>query len=432
MKVLVIGSGGREHALVWKIAQSSRVEKVYCIPGNAGIAEIACPPLSGGHPYNVSVDDLPQLVNFIKNESIDLTVVGPEAPLVNGIVDYFNKEGLKIFGPTKEASKLEGSKVFAKELMRKYDIPTANFEIFDNSEEAIKYIKKRGAPIVVKADGLAAGKGAIVAKTIEEAIEAVRKILDEKIFKEAGNKIVIEDCLEGEEASILAFVDESSFIPLISSQDHKRLYDGDRGPNTGGMGAYAPAPLVNSVVQKKINEEIFNRLVKGLKSEGIKYSGILYAGLMIKDNNPKVLEFNVRFGDPETQAILPLMEVDLLDVIISTIENRLSEFELKWSPLATCICVVLASGGYPGEYEKGKEIKGLEKLKNIKDVIIFHAGTTFKDGKILTSGGRVLGVTAIGKDLKNAQNLVYEAIKNIYFEGIHYRKDIGAKALKGG
>jgi len=423
MKVLIIGSGGREHALAWKIAQSPKAERVYCIPGNAGIAKMAsC--------HNIPVEDFSRLVKFVRDKKIDLTVVGPEAPLVSGIVDYFNKEGLKIFGPTKEAARLEGSKVFAKEIMRKYGVPTAPFEIFDNSKDAIKYIEKRGAPIVVKADGLAAGKGAIVTKTVEEAKESVRKILDEKIFGEAGNKIVVEDCLEGEEASILAFVDEETFIPLISSQDHKQVYDGDKGQNTGGMGAYAPASLVNDEIQKRINEEVFERLVKGFKVEGIKYNGMLYAGLMIKNGQFNVLEFNVRFGDPETQAILPLLKTDLLIPVMSTVENRLGNVKLQWSGGATCICVVLASGGYPEAHEKGKEIKGLEK-EELKNAVVFHAGTAFKDGKIVTSGGRVLGVTAIGNDIRDAQHKVYDAIKHINFEGMHYRKDIGAKALNG-
>ena len=437
MKVLIIGSGGREHALAWKIAQSPKVERVYCIPGNAGIAKVAsCPsptrlrraPTSwvpGGHP-SVSIDDFSSMVDFTRKEKIDLTVVGPELPLVGGIVDYFNKEGLKIFGPGKEAAKLEGSKVFAKGLMKKYNVPTAQFEIFDDSKKAIKYIEERGAPIVVKADGLASGKGAIVAKTAEEAKEAVRKILDEKIFKDAGNKIVIEDCLKGEEASILAFVDEKTFIPLVSSQDHKQVYDGDKGQNTGGMGAYAPAPLVDKEIQKRIDEEIFSRLVAGLKAEGIKYNGILYAGLMIEDSRPMVLEFNVRFGDPETQAILPLMDTDLTEVLLACADNRLNEVVLKWKE-GCAICVVLASGGYPELWESGKEIKGLKELEELNDVAVFHAGTALKDDKIVTSGGRVLGVTAIGSDIRNARARVYGAIKHIHFDRMHYRKDIGEK-----
>ena len=425
MRVLIIGSGGREHALAWKVAQSPNVEKVYCIPGNTGIAKIAsC--------HSISIDDFSSLTNFTRDEKIDLTIVGPETPLVNGIVDYFNKEGLKIFGPTKESAKLEGSKVFAKELMRKYGVPTANFEIFDDSAKAIKYIKERGAPIVIKVDGLAAGKGAIITKTVAEAKEVVRKILDEKIFKEAGNKIVIEDCLKGEETSILAFVDETTFIPLISSQDHKQVYDGDKGKNTGGMGAYAPVPLVSKEIQEKINKEVFSRLTSGLRNEGIKYNGILYAGLMIEKGCPRVLEFNVRFGDPETQAILPLMETDLVDAVISTVDNRLNKFELKWSPRATCICVVIASGGYPEAYEKGKEIKGLKELEELNDVLVFHAGTARNRGEIITSGGRVLGVTAVGSDIRDARHKVYDAITHIHFDGMHYRKDIGAKALKKG
>jgi phosphoribosylamine--glycine ligase len=420
MKILIIGGGGREHALVWKTAQSPKAEKVYCIPGNPGIAEIA-------ECCNISTEDFPSLTNFVRDEKIGLTIVGPEAPLVSGIVDYFNKEGLRIFGPSKEAARLEGSKVFAKEMMKKYGVPTAGFKIFDTSARAAEYIKERGAPIVIKADGLAAGKGAIVAKTVEEAIESAIRILDEKIFGDAGSKIVVEDCLKGEESSMLAFIDETSFAPLVSSQDHKQVYDGDRGPNTGGMGAYAPAPLVDGKIQKKVNEEVFSRMVRGLQAEGIKYNGILYAGLMIDGNNINVLEFNVRFGDPETQAILPLMETDLVDAVVAAADNKLGGFELKWSPRATCVCVVLASGGYPESYEKGKEIKGLE---DVKDAVVFHAGTALKDGKIVTSGGRVLGVTAVGADIRDAQRKAYDAAGRIHFDKMHYRKDIGNKALK--
>jgi len=422
MRVLIIGSGGREHALVWKIAQSPDVEKVYCIPGNPGIAKIA-------ECRNVAVEDFKAVAEFARKENIDLTVVGPEMPLVLGIVDYFNKEGLKIFGPAKRSAKLEGSKVFAKEFMKKYNVPTAQFEIFDDSEKAIRYIKERGAPIVVKADGLAAGKGVIVAKTVQEAGEAVRKILDERIFKEAGNKIVVEDCLKGEEASILAFVDGETFIPLVSSQDHKQVYDGDEGPNTGGMGAYAPVPLIDKEIQERINEEIFTRMTGGFKAERISYNGILYAGLMINNGCPTVLEFNVRFGDPETQAILPLIDTDFTQVLLACANNKLSEITLKWKE-GCAVCVVLASGGYPEAYEKGKEIKGLKEAEALNDVTVFHAGTAIKDGKIITSGGRVLGITAVGSDIRNAQDKIYGAIKSIHFDGMHYRKDIGAKALK--
>jgi phosphoribosylamine---glycine ligase len=422
MKILIIGSGGREHALAWKISQSPEVEKIYCIPGNPGIAGIAsC--------TDIPISDFPSIAKFVRDEKIDLTVVGPEVPLVDGIADYFNKEGLKIFGPRKEAARLEGSKIFAKELMRKYNVPTAQFEIFSSSEKAIKYINERGAPIVVKADGLAAGKGVIVAKTTEEAADAVKKILEEKIFKESGNKIIIEDCLKGEEVSILAFVDGITFIPLISSQDHKRIYDGDRGPNTGGMGAYAPAPLANKEIHEKINKEVFSRLTDGFRSEGIRYNGILYAGLMIDNGNISVLEFNVRFGDPETQAILPLLDTDLTKVLLACADNKLNEITLKWKQ-GSAICVVLASGGYPEAYENGREIKGLERTDSLEDITVFHAGTALKDGRIVTSGGRVLGIAAIGSEVKNAQSKAYEAIKNIHFDGMNYRKDIGNKALK--
>lgn len=421
MKVLVIGSGGREHALVWKLAQSPKVEKVYGAPGNPGIAQI-------GECVNISPTDIKGLADFAEKEGIDLTVVGPEAPLVAGIVDEFESRGLKIFGPSKEAAKLEGSKAFSKEMMKKYGVPTADFEVFDDPEKAKEYIKEKGAPIVVKADGLAAGKGVVVAQSVEEAIEAIDKIMIEKVFGDAGNKVVVEDCLVGEEASYLVVTDGENFIPLATAQDHKAVFDGDKGPNTGGMGAYSPAPVLSKEMEKEVQEKVIKPILRGMREEGHPFKGILYAGLMITEEGPKVLEFNVRFGDPEAQIILRRLKTDLVDVCQSVIEGKLID-SLEWIP-ETAICVVLASKGYPGKYEKGKVITGIEEAEKIDNVVVFHAGTAIKDGKLVTNGGRVLNVTALGKDIVEARENVYKAIEKIHFDGMHYRKDIGLKALK--
>ncbi len=422
MKVLVIGGGGREHAIVWKLSQSELVDKIYCMPGNAGIAEIAeCVDISPG--------DFSSILDFVKYEWIDLTVVGPEDPLARGIVDAFQKEGRKIVGPAQQAAQLESSKVFAKEFMKRYGIPTAPYRVFTSYLHAEDYIKLKGAPIVVKADGLAAGKGVFVCKTVDEAIEAVRLIMKEQVFGKAGDRVVIEDCLEGEEASFMAFTDGKTVIPMVSSQDHKRVFDNDEGPNTGGMGAYSPAPVVTPEVRRKVLSRILNPLLKGLRSEGIEYRGIIYAGLMIKDNEPYVLEFNCRFGDPETQPVLMRLKSDLLKVFLSITEQKLHETRLQWRKEAS-VCVVLASKGYPGKYEKGKVITGLEMLKGRKDIMVFHAGTAFQNGNIVTSGGRVLGVTSLGKDINDAVKRVYSAIELINFEGMHYRRDIAKKAMQ--
>ncbi|WP_163327923.1 phosphoribosylamine--glycine ligase [Desulfurobacterium thermolithotrophum] len=421
MKVLVVGSGGREHALVWKLAQSPKVEKVYGAPGNPGIAQV-------GECIDISPTDIERLANFAEKEGIDLTVVGPEAPLVAGIVDEFEKRGLKVFGPSKEAARLEGSKAFSKEMMKKYGVPTADFEVFDDPEKAKEYIKKKGAPIVVKADGLAAGKGVVVAKSVEEALEAIDKIMIERVFGDAGNKVVVEDCLFGEEASYLVVTDGENFIPLATAQDHKAVFDEDKGPNTGGMGAYSPAPVLSKEMEKEVQEKVIKPILKGMKQEGHPFKGILYAGLMITSDGPKVLEFNVRFGDPEAQVILRRLKTDLVDVCLSVIEGNLVD-GLEWID-ETAICVVLASKGYPGKYEKGKFISGIEEAENIDNVVVFHAGTAIKDGKFITNGGRVLNVTALGKDIVEARENVYNAVEKIYFEGMHYRKDIGLKALK--
>ncbi len=422
MKVLVIGSGGREHALVWKLSQSRHVDRIYCMPGNAGIAEIAeCIDVN---------NDFQALLDFVKYEWIDLTIVGPEEPLSKGIVDLFEKEGRKIIGPTMEASMLEASKVFAKDFMRRYGIPTAEYRVFTSYLHAEDYIRVKGAPIVVKADGLAAGKGVFVARTIDEAMDALRLIMKERIFGDAGERVVIEECLEGEEASFMAFCDGKTIIPMVSSQDHKRVFDNDEGPNTGGMGAYSPAPVITEEVERKVINKIMIPAIRGMRAEGIKYKGILYAGLMIKDGTPYVLEFNCRFGDPETQPVLSRLKTDLVDISFAIIEERLSEIAIEWRPEAS-VCVVLASKGYPGKYEKGKVIKGLDRLKDMENLYVFHAGTRFNNGDVVTSGGRVLGVTAIGKDIAEARNRVYDAIKEIQFEGMHFRKDIALKALKG-
>lgn len=421
MKVLIIGSGGREHCLAWKIAQSSRVDKIYCAPGNGGTSLVA-------ENINISITDINSLLEFAVKKGIDLTVVGPEAPLVAGIVDKFESKGLKIFGPSQSLALLEGSKVFAKELMRKYDIPTADFKVFDNPKEAKEYIVNRSLPLVVKADGLAAGKGVMVCSSLEEAQKAIDSIMVERQFGNAGIKVVIEDCLKGEEVSLLVFTDGKAIIPLVSSQDYKRIYDKDKGPNTGGMGAYSPVPFINKSILDSIIEKIFTPLINGLSQEGKIYKGILYAGLMIKDNNPYVLEFNVRFGDPETQVILPKLKSDLVEIMVKTIEGKLEEVELKWDKKFS-LGVVLASGGYPGDYKKNKVIKGLDSLNGHKGIFIFHAGTRVNNNNFITDGGRVLNMVGLGNTAKEARDSVYSAVNNIEFEGMYYRKDIGSKLL---
>jgi phosphoribosylamine--glycine ligase len=429
MRILVIGSGGREHTLVWKIAQSKLCDKIFCAPGNGGIADIA-------ECVQIKADDIAGLLDFVKKEKIDFTIVGPEAPLAAGIVDEFRKYDLKIFGPQKKAARLEASKIFAKELMAKYGVPTADFKIFSDSQEAYRYLDEAGAPCVIKADGLAQGKGVIVARDITEAKEAVKSILEDKVFGAAGKRLIIEDCLEGIEASILVFTDGKNVVPLASSQDHKRVFDADRGPNTGGMGAYSPAPVVTQKVFAEIIDKVINRTITGLSSEGITYQGVLYAGIMLTDSGPKTLEFNVRFGDPETQAILPRLKSDLLEVMLAVSETELSRIQkLEWDN-RSCVCVVCASGGYPGEYQKGREIIGLDEAAKIEDVIVFHAGTeSVKDegrrtrGKYFTAGGRVLGVTGLGNTVKEAIDRTYQAVGKIHFEGMHYRRDIARRAL---
>ena len=419
MNVLLIGGGGREHALAWKISQSPRLEKFFAIPGSPGIADFAeC-------VENISISDNAALVNFAKEKNIDLVVIGPEAPLVNGLTDALEAAGIKSFGPNKIAAQIEGSKIFAKRLMKKYKIPTADFEVFDSADAAKDYIRAKGAPIVVKADGLAAGKGVIVAQTLEDALVAVDEM---KNFGAAGNKIVVEEFMDGEEASVLALTDGEKILPLIAAQDHKRVFDGDKGLNTGGMGAYAPAPVVDEKISARVEEKILKPTIAALRAEGIIYRGCLYAGLMIVGGEPKVVEFNCRFGDPETQVVLPLMEDDLLALMDECAAGTLSAKKISWKN-QSAVCVILASGGYPKAYKKNLPIDGISKAKTL-GAMIFHAGTKISDGELVTSGGRVLGVTVTAPTLQEAVDKVYRCVEVIHFDDAHFRKDIAAKALK--
>jgi len=421
MKVLVVGSGGREHALVWKIAQSPKVSKIYCAPGNAGISKQAT-------IVPIKANDLKGLLEFALKEKIDLTVVGPEEPLTRGIVDLFESKGLSIFGSNQKAAEIEGSKAFAKEMMKKCHLPTASYEIFESQTEAVGYIRRKGAPIVVKADGLAAGKGVIICKTVEEAIQSVDQMMVKKVFGEAGNRVVIEECLMGEEASYIAFTDGKVILPMASSQDHKQIFNEDQGPNTGGMGAYSPTPVVTDRVHERIMEEILKPIIQGMAEEGRPYKGVLYAGLMIHEGFPRVLEFNARFGDPETQPVLMRMKGDIVPVLEACIKGNLSQCEIEWDDRAS-VCVVMTSKGYPGDYERGKVIEGLKEVSQMDDVYVFHAGTGLKDGQVVTHGGRVLGVTGLGKDIPSAMMRTYQAVEKISWDGVHYRTDIGKKAL---
>jgi len=422
MKVLVIGSGGREHTLVWKITQSPKVSKVYCAPGNAGISRLA-------QCVNIDTDSIEKLIDFAKKEKIDLTVVGPELPLSQGIVNEFNKQGLRIFGPSKEATEIESSKVFSKYLMKKYNISTANYQVFQNSEKAFEYIKQQTFPLVIKADGLAAGKGVFIVENLAEARDALNALMEEKKFGEAGRQVIIEEFLEGEEVSILAFCDGKTVVPMVSSQDHKKIFNNDQGPNTGGMGAYSPVPFYPDELEKRVLEEILKPTIKGLQREGKEYKGVLYAGLILTKEGPKVLEFNARFGDPETQVILPRLKTDLIDIFNAVIDSTLHEINIEWEDNAA-VCVVVASRGYPGKYQKGKVISGLERLEKMKDIIAFHAGTKFQDDQVITSGGRVLGITAWDDTIFKAKERAYKGVKEIYFEDMYYRKDIADKGIK--
>jgi phosphoribosylamine--glycine ligase len=424
MKVLVIGKGGREHALVWKLAQSPRAERVYCAPGNAGTA-------ADGVNVPVEVNEIDRLARFARKEDIGLTVVGPEEPLALGIVDHFQKEGLRVFGPTREAAQVEASKVFAKGLMRHADVPTAEFKVFDHPEPARAWIATREYPVVVKADGLAAGKGVIVCPTTEDALAAVDRVMVREEFgRAAGRQIVVEKKLDGEELSILALVSGRTIIPLQPTQDHKPAGDGDTGPNTGGMGAYCPAPLATPELLDTVDREVLVPTVHALKRGRRPFRGVLYAGIMVTPQGPRVLEYNCRFGDPETQPLLLRLRSDLLDLLEAAVDERLDEFEgkLEWDP-RPAVCVVLASGGYPGPYEKGLVIRGLDEAARLPDVKVFHAGTRLDGDRVLTDGGRVLGVTALGDTLADAQRRAYEAVARISFPHAFYRRDIAAKAL---
>ena len=424
MRILLIGGGGREHALAWKLVQSPNVEKLYAAPGNPGMAL-----LQKCECINLNVEDLEGVADYAEEKSIDLTVVGPEAPLVAGLADVFKRRGLPVFGPSKAAAQLEGSKAFSKELMAKYNIPTAFFKICEDIEAAKAYVEEKGAPLVVKADGHAAGKGVVVAMTKQEALDAIDDMMGDHKFGAAGARVVLEEYMEGEEASLLAFTDGKTVVPMIAAQDHKRVFDGDEGPNTGGMGTYAPAPVMTDILRLKATELVLKPVVAAMAKEGTPYQGCLYAGLMIKGDSVKVVEFNCRFGDPETQVVLPLLDGDLAEIMLACATGTLDKVEVAWHDKAA-VCVVMASGGYPESYEKGKEITGLAAAEEDKDLVVFHAGTKEADGKIVTSGGRVLGVTAVDASIKAARDRAYAAVEKIAFEKNFYRKDIAWRALK--
>ncbi|NLP46739.1 MAG: phosphoribosylamine--glycine ligase [Epulopiscium sp.] len=419
MKVLVVGGGGREHALVWKIVQSNKVTKIYCAPGNGGIEDIA-------ECVDIKPTDIEDLVAFAKEKEIDLTVVGMDDPLVMGIVDEFQKEGLRIFGPSKRAAEIEGSKVFAKELMKKYNIPTAAYEVFTDPEEAIHYVKKQPLPIVIKADGLALGKGVLICQTHEEAVQGIYDMMIHQKFKEAGKRIVVEEYMEGPEVSVLTFCDGKTVIPMVSVQDHKRALDGDQGPNTGGMGTFSPSPHYTKEIEDYCMEYIFQPTLDAMSKEGRPFTGILFFGLMLTKQGIKVLEYNARFGDPETQVVLPRLENDIINIFEACLDQRLDELRIKWSDQAA-VCIVMASGGYPVKYQTGYPIEGLDALKEDSNWMVFHAGTKKEKQKVLTDGGRVLGVTGLGNNLQQAIKKAYEGVSQIQFKNQQYRKDIGRK-----
>ncbi|WP_292018567.1 phosphoribosylamine--glycine ligase [Megasphaera sp. UBA4382] len=420
MNVAVIGGGGREHTLAWKLAQSPSVDKLYALPGSDAMASIAeCVP--------IGVEELDRIADFAVEKGIDMIVVGPEVPLTEGIADVCQKKGIAVFGPNKAAAQMEGSKVFAKNLMKKYHVPTAAYASFTDGNAAKDYIHKMGAPIVVKADGLAAGKGVVVAQTVEEAVDAVNAMMEDHIFGASGGRIVIEECMVGEEASLLAFVDGKTIVPMISAQDHKRIFDNDEGPNTGGMGAYAPAPVMTPELIQTVYDTILVPVVQGLANEGITYQGCLYAGLMITAGGPKVVEFNCRFGDPETQAVLPLLDGDLAQIMYACTQGTLRRDMVHWKQGAAC-CVIMASKGYPASSHKGDVISGLDAVDD--DIVVFHSGTKKADGLYQTNGGRVLGVTAVGDSLQEAIDKAYANVRRISFDGQQVRSDIGAKGLR--
>lgn len=421
MNVLVVGAGGREHSLCWALAKSPKCKKLYCAPGNAGTASVA-------ENVAVEAEDIRGLVAFVQENTIDFVVVGPEAPLVDGLVDRLDKLGVKSFGPTAAGAELEGSKAFTKDLCAKYDIPTADYDTFDEPDAAKEYIRTHGAPIVVKADGLAAGKGVIICRNVNEAYAAVDQIMIEEAFGDAGTEIVVEQFLQGEEASFFALVDGVTAVPLVGVQDHKRVHDGDEGPNTGGMGAYSPAPVVDDAMAARIMDEIISPSIRGMAAEGRPFKGVLFAGLMIDDEGPKLIEYNVRFGDPECQVLMMRLESDLLDALLACAEGRLDKLELKWCPDAA-IVVVMATKGYPGRYKKGSEIHGVDTAVALKDVVVFHAGTQEVEGRLTAQGGRVLGVSARGKDVKDAQKKAYGAVDAIDWPEGFCRRDIGWRAI---
>lgn len=419
MKVLVVGSGGREHAIVWKLAQSERVEKIYCAPGNAGIEELA-------ELVDIKATDVEKIADWASENKIDLTVIGMDDPLMLGIVDLFEAKGLRVFGPRKNAAIIEGSKVFSKDLMKKYNIPTAGYEVFEDADEAKKYLDSCDYPVVLKADGLALGKGVLICNTKEEALSGVDEIMIDKKFGEAGTKMVVEEFMTGPEVSVLSFCDGETVIPMVSAQDHKRAFDYDEGLNTGGMGTFSPSKYYTEDIHEECVEKLFKPTLQAMKAEGRPFTGIIFFGLMLTPNGPKVLEYNARFGDPEAQVVLPRLKTDLIDVLEAAIDGRLDEIQLEWDDNTT-VCVVLASGGYPVAYNKGYEITGLEEQKAKEDIIIFHAGTAKKDNKFVTNGGRVLGLTAIGKDMDEARAKAYQVVKEVNFEKKQYRTDIGIK-----
>ena len=422
MKVLLVGSGGREHAIVWKLKQSPKIDKIYCAPGNAGIAQDAqCVP--------IGAMEIDKLVSFAKEEGIDFTIIGMDDPLVAGVVDAFEAEGLKVFGPRKNAAIIEGSKAFSKDLMKKYGIPTAKYETFDSYDAAKEYVSKQEMPIVIKADGLALGKGVLICQSLQEAYDALDEIMVDKKFGASGSKVVIEEFLTGPEVSVLSFCDGKTVVPMVSAQDHKRAYDNDEGLNTGGMGTFSPSRIYTPEINEECMKTIFQPTVDAMAKEGRKFVGVLYFGLMLTKDGMKVIEYNARFGDPETQVILPRLKTDLLEIMEACVEGNLDKIDIKWHDNAA-VCVVLASGGYPVEYKKGYEITGLDEVTKRKDIVVFHAGTAEKDGKFVTNGGRVLGITGIGKDLDEAIKIAYEGVEMVDFKDKHFRHDIGIKIYK--
>jgi len=419
MKVLVVGSGGREHAIVWKLSQSKKVSKIFCAPGNAGISEIA-------ECVNIPATDIEEITNWAVDNKIDLAIIGMDDPLMLGIVDLMEEKGIRVFGPKKNAAIIEGSKVFAKELMKKYNIPTAGYEVFEDTSLAIEYLKKCDYPVVLKADGLALGKGVLICNTLEEALDGVNQIMVEKKFGDAGNKMIVEEFIEGPEVSVLSFCDGENIIPMVSAQDHKRALDGDKGLNTGGMGTFSPSKYYTKEIHEQCIKTIYKPTLEAMKKEGRPFTGIIFFGLMLTNKGPKVLEYNARFGDPEAQVVLPRLKTDLVEIVEAAIDKKLDSVNVEWDNKST-VCVILASGGYPVSYEKGYEITGLEEQKSKEDIIVFHAGTSKKDNKIVTNGGRVLGITAIGSSIEDARDKAYKAVNEVNFEKKHYRTDIGIK-----